>query len=150
MKKSSIIFFQVMVVVLGACALAFLLVEPHFEGRNVNATFFEVYFKDAFLTYAYVTSITFFLGLYKIFKILGYLKSGKAISVPTANALQTVKRCAMFAIGFVVGGVVVLLSTESDDRPPIIAIGTIAVIASVAVAVVSAKYEQIVKTVLRV
>jgi hypothetical protein len=54
MKKSSTIFLQVVLVLIGMAALAFLLWEPHLEGRNVHATLFEIYFKDPFLAYAYV------------------------------------------------------------------------------------------------
>lgn len=42
-----------MVVVLGGIgALAFMLWEPHLEGRNAHAGLFEIYFKDPFLAYA--------------------------------------------------------------------------------------------------
>lgn len=38
MKRSSVIFFQAVIVVLGIGALAFLLWEPHVEGVNARAT----------------------------------------------------------------------------------------------------------------
>ena len=46
----------------GIGALAFLLWEPHLEGRNANATPYELYFNDPFLAYAYVASVSFFMG----------------------------------------------------------------------------------------
>jgi hypothetical protein len=48
MKKSSTIFLQVVIVLIGIGALALLLWEPHIEGVNAHATFFEMYF-DPFI-----------------------------------------------------------------------------------------------------
>lgn len=50
---------------LGISTLALMLWEPHLEGRNVNATLFEIYFRDPFLAYAYTASIVFFVALLK-------------------------------------------------------------------------------------
>ena len=38
MKRSSTIFLQVVIVLIGIGALALLLWEPHIEGRNAHAT----------------------------------------------------------------------------------------------------------------
>ena len=71
MKRSSTIFLQVVIVLIGVGALAFMLREPHIEGRNAHVTLFEIYFKDPFLAYAYIASIPFFVALYQAFKVLG-------------------------------------------------------------------------------
>jgi hypothetical protein len=57
MKRVSTTFLQVVIVLLGAGVLALLLWEPHLEGRNVNATLFEIYFKDPFLAYIYLAFV---------------------------------------------------------------------------------------------
>jgi len=44
MKKISTIFFQAVIVLIGIGTLAFMLWEPHIEGRNAQATLFEIYF----------------------------------------------------------------------------------------------------------
>jgi hypothetical protein len=49
MKRASTIFLQAVLVLLGIGVLALLLWEPQVEGRNVNATQFEIYFRDPFL-----------------------------------------------------------------------------------------------------
>src|SRR5215470_16450413 len=72
MKRSSTIFLQIVVVLFGIAVLAFLLWEPHVEGRNKHATVFEIYFKDWFLAYVYIASIPFFMALVQAFKVLGY------------------------------------------------------------------------------
>src|SRR3989338_6962077 len=102
MKRSSTIFLQVVIVLIGIGVLAFMLWEPHIEGRNVNATIFEIYFKDPFLAYAYTVSIAFFLALYKAFTLLGFVAKNKVFSQPAVNALRTIKYCAMALIGFIV------------------------------------------------
>src|SRR3546814_559410 len=103
MKRSSTIFLQVVIVALGLGALALMLWEPHLEGRNVNATFFEIYFKDPFLAYVYVASIAFFAGLYQAFRLLGYIGQNKVFSLSSVRALRTMKYCAIALVGFIVG-----------------------------------------------
>jgi hypothetical protein len=60
MKRGSTIFLQVVIVRIGVGVLALLLREPQVEGRNVNATLFEIYFKDPFLVYIYLAFVPFF------------------------------------------------------------------------------------------
>ena len=62
MKRSSTIFLQVVIVLIGIGALALMLWEPHIEGRNAHATLFEIYFKDPFLAYAYIGVHSVFRG----------------------------------------------------------------------------------------
>src|SRR5438445_5752113 len=116
MKRASTIFLQVVIVLIGIAVLAFLLWEPHLEGRNVNATLFEIYFKDPFLAYAYMASIPFFVALYQAFKVLGYVGQNKVFSPGAVKALRTIKFCAISIIGFVVGGEIFIMLGNSDDR----------------------------------
>src|SRR5882724_2808653 len=118
MKRSSIIFLQVLVVLIGIGALALILWEPHVEGRNAHATLFEIYFKDPFLAYAYTASIAFFVALYQAFIVLGYIKKNKTFSQATVKVLRTIKYCAMAIIGFVFVGVIfILMFGDKEDRP---------------------------------
>src|SRR5215813_7098910 len=110
MKRSSTIFLQVVVVLIGIGALAVMLWEPHIEGRNAHATNFEIYFKDPFLAYAYVGSIPFFVALYQAFKLLGYARQNKIFSQTAVKALHTIKFCAIAIIGFVAVGEIFILS----------------------------------------
>src|SRR5438477_10635300 len=104
MKRSSTIFLQTVIVLIGIGALALMLWEPHVEGRNAHATTFEIYFKDPFLAYAYVASIPFFAALFQAFKVLGYARQNKVFSPAAVKALRTIKLCAFAIIGFVVVG----------------------------------------------
>src|SRR5207248_8601142 len=118
MKKSSTVFLQVVIVLIGIGRLALMLWEPHIEGRNAHATIFEIYFKDPFLAYAYLASIPFFVALYQAFKVLGYAGQNKVFSQAVVKALRTIKLCAMAIIGFVVVSVIFLLRGDPEDRPP--------------------------------
>jgi hypothetical protein len=103
LKKGSTIFLQAVIVGTGLAVLAFLLVEPHFEGRNVGATWSQVYFHDPFLAYAYAGSIAFFVALFEAFALLGQIRRNNVFSQAAVDALRTIKRCAAVLTGFILG-----------------------------------------------
>src|SRR3989344_4419740 len=103
MKRSSTILLQVVIVLIGISALGFMLWEPHIEGRNLDTTLFETYFKDPFLAYAYLASIPFFVALYQAFTLLRYIGQNKVFSQAAVNALRTIKYCAISLVGFIIG-----------------------------------------------
>jgi hypothetical protein len=103
MKRGSTIFLQIVILLLGAGVLALLLWEPHLEGRNVNATQFEIYFKDLFLAYIYFAFVPFFVGLYHGFKILGYARRDEIYSQRSVRALRIIKYCALSTAIFILG-----------------------------------------------
>lgn len=118
MKSSVTLFLQAAIVLLGVGVLAFLLWEPHLEGRNAHATTFEIYFKDPFLAYVYLGSTPFFAALYRAFGLFGQLRRNGAFSQGTVYALRAIQHCAIAIIGFVVGAVVVIIMFgDPDDRP---------------------------------
>ncbi len=115
MKKSSTIVLQIVIVALGLAVLAFMLWEPHIEGRNAQATLFEIYFNDPFLAYAYTASIAFFVALYQGFKLLGYIGKNKVFSVDSVKALRTIKYCAKSLVAFVVAAEAYLFIVRPGD-----------------------------------
>jgi hypothetical protein len=143
MKKTSIIFLQVVVVLIGIIVLAFMLIEPHFEGRNVNATFFEVYFKDPFLAYAYSASIAFFLALYQTFKLLKYIGHNEVLNERSMNALRTIKYSALALVGFVVLSLAYLfIARPEDDIAGGVAIGLFILTVSAISAALAGAFEK--------
>lgn len=143
MKRSSIIFFQIVIVFIGIGALALMLWEPHLEGRNTHATWFQIYFNDPFLAYAYVASIPFFLALYHGFKALGYATQVKVFSHEISRALRIIKYCAIVIIGFVVVGEMLILLNESDDRAGGVFIGVLVILGSILIAAMATIFERI-------
>jgi hypothetical protein len=103
MKRSLTIFLQVVIVPIGVGVLAGLLWEPQIEGRNVNATQFEIYFQDPFLAYIYLAFVPFFVALYQAFKVLGYARRNEIFSTRSVRALRIIKYCALTTATSILG-----------------------------------------------
>jgi hypothetical protein len=143
MKRGSTIFLQVVIALLGVGVLALLLWEPQVEGRNVNATLFEIYFKDPFLAYAYVGSIPFFVALYQAFKLLGYIRRNEIFSQRSVRALRTIKYCALAIIGFVAVSVIFMIFGDRDDRPAGVFMRILITFPSIVIGTAAAVFERI-------
>jgi hypothetical protein len=142
LKKSSTIFLQVVIVLIGIGALAVMLWEPNIEGRNAYATLFEVYFKDPFLAYAYIASTPFFVALYQAFKVVGYAGQNKVFSPAAVQALRTIKYCAIALMGFVAVGEIFMMLGKSDDRAGGVFIGILLTLGSVVITTAAAMCER--------
>ena len=146
MKRSSTVFLQIVVVLIGVGALALLLWEPQVEGVNKDATLFEIYFQDPFLALVYAGSIPFFIALYQAFKVLGYVRRNKVFSPEVVRALRTIKYCALAIIGFVVvEEFVILLMNDGDSEDPgaPLFMGILIAFPSIVVATTAAMFERI-------
>ena len=144
MKRSTIIFLQVVVVALGIGVLAFLLWEPHLEGRNVRATLFQIYFNDPFLVYAYISSIAFFIGAYQTLKLLGYIGRNEVFSEPAVKALRAMKYCAVAIVALTVAPIAYLFIVRpGDDIAGGVAIGLFIIFVSAVIAANASMHERI-------
>ena len=145
MKKISTIFLQVVVVLIGIGTLAFMLWEPQIEGRNVNATLFDIYFKDPFLAYVYIASISFFVVLYKIFKLLGYIGQDKIFSLNSVKALRTIKYCAIALITFIAGAEAYFFIVQrgNEDIAGGVAMGILMIFVCVVIGAAATVFEKI-------
>jgi len=147
MKKTSIIFLQVVTVLIGIGALALLLWEPQIEGRNAHATNFEIYFKDPFLLLVYMGSIPFFIALYQAFKVLGYAGQNNVFSPEAMKAIRIIKYCAITIIGFVVvEEAFIILNNSGDDRAGGVFMGILITFGSIVIATVAALFEKILQS----
>ncbi len=144
MKRSSTIFLQVVIVLIGIGAFALMLWEPHLEGRNAHATLFEIYFKDPFLAYAYIASIPFFVALYQAFTLLGYIGQNKVFSQAAVNALRTIKYCAISLVGFIVGAEAYFFIAVrgKDDIAGGVMMGLLMIFLSAVIATAAAVFER--------
>ncbi len=146
MKRSSTVFLQGVIVLIGLGALALLLWEPQIEGVNAHATNFEIYFKDPFLALVYTGSIPFFVALYQAFKVLGYVGQNKVFSPEVVKALRTIRYCALAIIGFVVvEEIFILVMNKGDNDNPgaPIFLGLLITFPSIVVATAAAMFERI-------
>lgn len=148
MKRSSTIFLQIVIVLIGIGALALMLWEPHLEGRNANATPFEIYFKDPFLAYAYTASIAFFIALYQAFKLLGYIGANDVFSLRAVKALRTIKYCALTLVAFIVGAeaYIFIFQRGKEDIAGGVMIGLVMMFVSVVVATAAAVFESLLQS----
>lgn len=146
MKRSSTIFLQIVIVLIGIGALALMLWEPHVEGVNAHATtLYEIYFDDPFLAYVYIGSIAFFMALYQAFKLLGYIGRNEVFSQASVKALRTIKYCALTIVAFVVGAEAyfnIVQRGKSDDIAGGVMIGLLLIFISVVVAAAAAVFER--------
>ncbi len=143
MKRISIIFFQLIILLIGIGTLILMLWEPHLEGRNAQSTLFQVYFNDPFLAYAYIASIAFFSALYQAFNVLGYVRENKTFSQETVKALQTIKYCAIaLVVLVVVPEIYLFIARPGDDIAGGVAIGLFIIFVSVVIATAAAMLQR--------
>ena len=142
MKRGSTIFLQALILLFGVGVFAFLLWEPHLEGRNVNATLFEIYFKDPFLAYIYLAFVPFFVALYQAFKILGYARRNEMRSV---RALRIIKYCALTTAILILGAEAYLFIfiRGKDDIAGGVMMGVFIIFVSLIIATAAAVFERI-------
>ena len=148
MKRSSTIFLQVVVVIIGIGVLALMLWFPNIEGRNANSTLFQVYFADPFLAYIYIASIAFFVALYQAFKLLGYVGRNEVFSPAAVKALRTIKYCAIALIAFIVGAEAYIFIAQSgkEDIAGGVMMGLFLIFVSAVVATAAALGERTLQT----
>lgn len=148
MKRSSIIFLQIVIILIGIGALFLLLLEPRLEGVNAHATsLYEIYFDDPFLALVYVGSIPFFIALYEAIKVLGYAGKSKIFSLQAVKALRTIKYCALIIIGFVaMEEIFIMLNHGNDDAAGGIMMGVVITLGSVVIATAAAMFERILQS----
>ena len=145
MKRGSTTFLQIVVVLFGLGVLALLLWEPQLEGRNVHATQFEIYFTDPFLAYIYLAFVPFFIGVYQVFRLLGYARRNEMFSERAVRSLRTIKYCASATAVFIIGALayIWIFVRGTDDIAGGVAMGLFITFVSAVTATVAALFERI-------
>lgn len=144
MKRISIIFLQAVIVLIGIVALAILIRVPLTEGRAANLDLFSIYF-DPFIFYGYAASIAFFVALYKVFKLLGYIGQNKIFSSNSVRTLKSIKYCAIvLSILIATAGLYIRIAHNKEDDPAgFLAICIVTTFVSIVVATVAAIFVKI-------
>ena len=145
MKRVSTIFLQIVIFLLGLGVFAFLLWEPQLEGRNVNATQFEIYFKDPFLAYIYLAFVPFFVGLYQGFKLLGYARRDEIFFPHSVRALRIIKYCALITAVFIFGAeiYIFIFIRGTDDVAGGVMMGAFIILMCAIIGTAAAVFERI-------
>ena len=144
MKRISIIFLQAVIVLIGIVAFALLIRLPLTEGRAANLDLFSIYF-DPFILYGYAASTAFFVGLYKAFKLLGYIGQDKVFSSNSVRTLKSIKYCAIaLSILIVAAGLYIrIFHNKEDDPAGFLAICAVTTFVSIVVVTAAAVFEKI-------
>lgn len=144
MKRTSTIFLQAVIVLIGILALVLLIRFPLTEGRAVNLDLFSIY-ADPLILYAYAASIAFFVALFKAFRLLGYIGQNNVFSQKSVMALRSIKYCAMVLASLIVfAGIYIRFNHAKDDDPAgFLAICIILTFVSAVVATAAAIFEKI-------
>ena len=144
MKKTSVIFLQAVIVLIGIVALVILIWFPLTEGRATNLDLFSIYF-DPFILYGYAASIAFFVALYKAFRLLGYIGQNKVFSPPAVKTLKSIKHCAIvLSILIVMAGLYIkIFHGKEEDPAGFIAICILTTFISIVIATAAAVFEKV-------
>ena len=143
MRRTAIILLQSFTIIIGLLALTALIRLPLSEGRAAHLDLFHIY-ADPFILYAYLASIPFFIGLYQVFKILGYTRQHKLFSFNSISALKILKYCAViFGILIIGAGLfIILFHSKEDDPAGFIALCILTIISSMVVASIATTFEK--------
>ena len=147
MKRGSIIFLKVVIVLIGIVVLAGMIRFPLTEGRAANLDLFSIY-SDPFIIYGYVASIAFFVALYQTFKLLEYIGENKVFSLNSVKTLKTIKYCAItLSILIVMAAIYIRLSFSvksviDDDPAGFIAVSIVTTFISIVIATAAAVFER--------
>lgn len=149
MKRASTYFLQTVIVLIGLLSLFILLRFPLYEGRNVDATLFEVYFQDPFLAYIYLAFVAVFVAYYQAFKLLAIIRSNAVFSVDGVRALRTIKYCAMTFIVFLLGAelwLFIFVRPLEEDIAGGVMMGLIMIFITTVVAVAAGLFERMLES----
>lgn len=143
-RRVSILFLQAVVVLFGILAIFILIRFPLTEGRAVNLDLFSIY-SDPFILYGYASSITFFVALYKAFRLLGYIGKNKLYTQQSIKALRSIKYCAiLLSILIALAGIYIRIFHHKDDDPAgFLVLCMVTILISIAVATAMAILEKI-------
>lgn len=144
MKNISILFLQAVVIIIGVVALAILIRAPLLEGRAENLDLFSIY-TDPFIVYGYLSSIAFFVALYKAYQLLGYIRRDKLFSIGSIKTLRAIKYCAiLLSFLMIMAALYIKIFHAKDDDPAgFLGMGMIFIFITAAVATAVAVLEKI-------
>ena len=144
LKRTSILFLQAVIALVGVVALVILIRFPLTEGRAANLDVLHIY-ADPFILYGYAASIAFFVALYKAFKLLGFIGKNEVFSLNAVRALKHIKYCALVLGGLIVlaGLYIKLFHHPEDDPAGFLAMCILTTFISIVVATAAALFEKI-------
>lgn len=143
MKKVSTLFLKFVICLIAIGALIWLIWFPQLEGRATHLDLISIY-KDPLIIYTYIGSIPFFVALYQVFMLLGYVDGNKVFSLSSVNAVKNIKYCAIAFSSFIVLGILYLkLFVRGDDSAGVTSLGIFIIFASIVIATAFAVFQRL-------
>jgi hypothetical protein len=149
MKKISTLFLQAVVLLIALITVTLMIWFPLTEGRAKDLDLLSIY-ADPLIIYIYLSSIAFFIALYKAFKLLGYIGQNRVFSAEAVNALKVIKYCAIsISIAIVIAGIYIRIAHNKEDDPAgFLALCIITTFVAIVVATASALFQKLLQTAL--
>jgi hypothetical protein len=146
MKKHLATSIQIILALLGLAVLFALIVMPLREGRAKNLDLLHIYM-DGLIIYSYISSIVFFIGLYKCIQLIENIKQNRLYSTHTIELLHVVKTCSLLMMVFVaLAGVYIRTQHHpSDDPAGFIGLCILAFLTCFAIFRIAIKFEKKIK-----
>lgn len=144
MKRSSMVFLKVAILLIAIGALIGMIRFPQTEGRATNLDLVSVY-SDPFIIYLYIASIPFFIGLYQAFKLVGLVDKNKIFSEDSMKAVRNIKYAALAFMGFISGAlfyIFVISQATNDDGAGAMMVGMLIIFASAVIAAAAASFQK--------
>jgi hypothetical protein len=146
MKRSSTLFLQGTILLIGTVVLAICLfaLPPAIASEDVG------YYRPLLLG-LYVPAVPFFFALYQALKLLRYIDNSTAFSNLSVKALQSIRNCAVIiAAMFTAGSPYIYYVANRDDAPGVLALGLVIVFASIVIAVFATVLEKLLGSVIAI
>lgn len=143
MRRTSTLFLQAVIALIGIVAVFIMIRFPLTEGRAVNLDLFSIY-SDPFIIYGYVASIPFFVALYQAYKLLSNVGRNRIFSPSSVRMLRTIKYCAIIlAILIILAGLYVRIFHAADDDPAgFLAICIVSIFISIVVVILATSFQK--------
>jgi Protein of unknown function (DUF3036). len=143
MKRYSPIFLKIALLIIGIPVLALCAYGIVWLTHNpVKPEYAHIIYP--IMAGLYVSSIPFYLVLFKAYQLLCYIDSNKAFSQISVHALKYIKYCAAaISVLYVALIPFVYLLAEKEDAPGLIIIGMVPVFAPMVIAVFAAVLERL-------
>jgi hypothetical protein len=116
MKRGSTLFLKSAILLIALVAVLALVHFPQTEGRAKNLDLIHIYM-DLLIIYGYISSIPFFIALYQLFKLLGYVDKNKVFSEAAVKAVRIIKYCALSIPVFIIFALICIRLFAHGDDP---------------------------------
>lgn len=142
MKRVSTLFLRIIIVLSAVAVLAFcIFILP--SGIKTTTNWFGY---RPILVGMYLPTIPFFIGTYHALKLLGYIDQNKAFSKGAFKSLNYIKYCAgIISAIYAIGLPFIFRMAEFDDAPGVALIGLVFTFGPLAVAIIAAILQKILK-----